>query len=623
MIIPTMKTLLFSLILLIGTSLVAQNATIMRGYDRSTIANLTISFSDQRDFEEKIMYGFRSLAEMPKYNISEVDIGDLHLPAERDVIYASGGPERSKAIQDRLRRLVADAGEFFAPTDSFGIVLGEVLVDKFNVGGKMMYEWAEKDKRTNTYPVIQARTLNDLSVEELKSNTDPAKTEVFAQCLRNNFVIVYDIQQSESNAKVSGAGISRVASSNGNLVPGTNNEESVTAIVNAFIYKVDIDDELFRTFVRPRFDDRAAIGQYKYGLTYIGRASVRSSFSPALVYSSMSAMNGFKQNGVMGLFKSKDASAGKTMDLTEADEEAQGYERNVKWDELPSEERDTFTMNELTRIAFEDVLNLIEMNVEDFKVRTPVMGEKPITAAVGRREGVRADQRYRVYENFLRNDSVKTRPIGIVRAVNRVADNMTARFDAEGNPLVSEFRQVYGGGIKEGMYMVQENDFGLGLSFGPTIGYFGSPLPHTIWKARAYYNSSRAINKLFGSEKIFGASGYIGLGLGSRKAEEGSGSYNAFIFEFGLEKKLYIHHKFDLVPEFGVMIYAPGESNGTSVEVYSKGAAYLAPGLKGLYKFTEKSAVVAGFHLPIQIAEIPYDNPAGFVHFDLRVRTQF
>lgn len=617
-----MKTLIFSIMLLLGASLVAQDVTIMRGYDRSTIANLTISFSDQGDFEEKIMYGFRSLAEMPKYNISDVDLGDLHLPADRDVIYASGGPERSKAIQDRLRRLVADAGEFFAPTDSFGIVLGEVLVDKFNVGGKMMYEWAKKDKKTNTYPVIQARTLNDLSVEELKANTDPAKTEVFAQSLRNNFVIVYDIQQSESNAKVSGAGISRVASSNGNLVPGTGNKESVTAIVNAFVYKVDIDDELFRTFVRPRFDDRAAIGQHKYDLTYIGRASVRSSFSPGLVYSSMSAMNGFQQNGVMGLFKPKEQKA-PPMELAVADEEAQGFERNVKWDDLPAEERDTFTMNELTRVAFEDVLNLIEMNVEDFKVRTPVMGENPITAAVGSREGIRADQRYRVYENFLRNDSVKTRSIGIVRAVNRVADNMASRFDEEGNPLVSEFRQVYGGSIKEGMYMVQENDFGLGLSFGPTLGYFGSPLPHTIWKARAYYNASRTINKIFGGEKIFGTSGFIGLGFGSRKAEEGNGSFNAFVFEFGIEKKLYIHHKFDLVPEFAVTIYAPGESNGTSVEVYSKGAAYLSPGIKGLYKFSEKSAVVAGLHLPVQIAEIPYENPAGFIHFDLRVRTQF
>jgi len=599
----------------------AQDETVMRGYDRSTIANLTISFGDQRDFEEKIMYGFQSLAEMPKYNISDVDLRDLNLPASRATIYAnSSGGTRSKALTDRLRRLVEDAGEFFAPTDSFGIVLGKMLVDKFNVGGRMMHEWSERDE-DGTYSVIQRRTLNSLSVEELKSNTDPAKTEVFAQSLKNNYVIVYDIEQADLNTKVSGAGPSRVASTNGSLMPGKGGDKSVTTVVNAFVYKVDISDELFRTFILPKFDDRAAIKGHEYALSYIGRASVRSTFSPEGAYEGMRTVSGFRQGGVMGILGMKKENG--PTELILEDESVQGFDRDVAWSALPKEQQDTFMTNELTRIAFEDVLNLIEMNVEDFKVRTPIMGKSPIIAAVGKREGIRADQRYRVYENVLKGDSVITRAVGIVRAANKVADNMTSRFDEDGNALVSEFRQVYGDGIQEGMYMVQENDYGLALSVGPTIGYFGGQFPRMVWSGRAYYNASRSLNKVLGGEKIFGLSAYLGLGFGSRKAEDNDGSYTLFTVDIGAEKKLYMHHKFDLIPELGITILAPGRSSGLEADFYDKGALYLAPGIKGLYKISERSGIVLGLRLPIQIAQIPYDNPAGVLHFDLRGRTSF
>jgi hypothetical protein len=589
----------------------------MRGYDRSTIANLTISFGDQRDFEEKIMYGFRSLAEMPKYNISDVNLQDLTLPASRAAVYANNSSgKRSKALTDRLRRLVEDAGEFFAPADSFGIVLGEVLVDKFNIGGLMMYEWAKRNN-DGTYPVIQQRTLNSLTVEELLSNTDPAKTEVFAQSLRNNYVIVYDIEQGKINTKVSGVGQSRVASSNGSLMPGKGGDKSVTAIVNAYIYKVDISDELFRTFIRPRFKDREVIRAYQYALTYVGRASVRSTFSPEDAYEGMRTVSEFRQGSLMKTLGMKNK------DEPQLYEAIQGFDRNVAWSALPQEEQDTFMINELTRIAFEDVLNLVEMNVEDFKVRTPITGKKPIVAAVGNREGIRADQRYRVYENVLKGDSVVTRAVGVVRAANKVADNMTTRFDENGNALSSEFRQVFGDGIQEGMYMVQENDYGLALSVGPTIGYFGGPFPRMVWSGRGYYNVSRTLNKVLGGEKVFGLSAYLGLGFGSRKAEEEEGSYTSFIYELGVEKKMYLHHRFDLIPEFGITVLAPGRSSGLEAEFFDKGALYLAPGIKGLYKLTERSGIILGLRLPVQIAQIPYDNPASFLHFDLRVRTSF
>lgn len=616
-----MKNFLLIIALLACIEVQSQDETIMREYGRSTIANLTLSFGDQSEFEEQIMYGFRNLVDMPKYNISEVSLTALSLPMSRDQIYArNSGIQRSKALTDRLRRLVQNAGEFFPPQDSFGLILGQKLSDRFNIGGKMLYEWSERDDSGN-YPVIRERTNSNLTLEDLRTNVDPAKVEVFAQNLRSNYVIVYDINRGESNTQISGTGQNRVSSESGGIVPGQNGDGSVTAIVNAYVYKVKISDELFKTFIRPKFNDRVALRDHPYDLEYIGRTAVRTTFSPREVYQGMRTVSNIRNNGVLGALTGKKKT--KKHELQVVDKDQQGFEQNIPWASLDREQRDTFTMNELTRLAFRDVLNLLEMNVEAFKVRTGIMGSSPIIAAIGKREGLRADQRYRVYQNVLRGDSVITRSVGVIRAVNRVADNMESRFAEDGTPLISEFRQVYGDGIREGMYMVQENDYGLGFSVGPTIGYFGSPLPRMVWTARGYYNASRTANKILGSEKVFGLSAFVGLGFGTRSAEDLDGNFTAFVYEFGLEKKLYFHHKFDLIPEFGLTIYAPGQSSGLEAEFADNGALYLAPGIKGLFKVSERSGVILGLRVPLQIADIPYENPASFLHFDLRGRTSF
>lgn len=614
---------LFITVLLLSANALAQDETIMRDYARSTIANIVISFDDQRDFEERIIYGFQELADMPKYNISRVSLNNLESSTSREQMFAGVTGERSKSLTDRLRRIVADKSEFFPPTDPFGTVLGQVLSEKFNVGGLMMGEWATRDQN-GLYPVVQKRTLTGFDLEDIRNNTDPNKTEVFTQSLRSNYVIVYDVQESGVNFKVSGAGPSRVDTAPGSFSPGKSDED-ITVVANAFIYKVTIDDDLFRTFIRPKFDDKRAISSHPYKLTYVGHAAVRSSFSPKTIYEGMRIANNFGAagGGIKGLLGMNSGPKPAAGELNVIDEDEQGFRQNVTWESLPAEQQDTFMINELTRIAFEDVLNLMEMNVEDFKVRAAVMGNTPIVAAIGKREGVRADQRYRVYENVLKGDEVVTRSVGVVRAINRVADNMEGPLDLQGEPLLTEFRQVFGDGVKEGMYMVQENDFGLGLSFGPTIGYFGSPFSRMVWKGRGYYNASRTINKILGGEKLYGTSFFIGLGGGSRKAEDGNGSFTTFVYEFGVEKKLYMHHRFDLAPELAFTIFAPGRSKGLEAEFADNGAFFISPGLKGLFKFTERTGLVGGIHIPLQVASIPYDNPASFLQFDLRVRTAF
>jgi hypothetical protein len=113
----------------------------------------------------------------------------------------------------------------------------------------------------------------------------------------------------------------------------------------------------------------------------------------------------------------------------------------------------------------------IERKIEDFRVKTPVYSTKPVTAKIGKKEGLRTEQRYFVYEYQLnRKGETVTKRKGVVRAKNVVDNRQVASGDTK---LTSKFYQVAGHRVEEGMLMQQRNDLGIGLSGGYSIGEIG------------------------------------------------------------------------------------------------------------------------------------------------------
>ena len=388
-----MRSLTFLLFFAFLTShpLSAQDDAIMRDYARPTIANLLLHFTDENDEEAEIFSAFIDQPKSGKYNISQRLNDQYEIGVNRAVAYEGVGNGYKKGVTDRLRRIVADNAEFFPPQDPFGIQLGKTLSEKFNVGKDIMKEWATRSK-DGIYTVIERRSQQNLSADQLQNRTDFTSEPYFKSLLLNNYVIAYDVVWLQQ------PGDDRIGFS----VNGQNKEE-VSAMVHAYIYALDIDETLYNQ-LSAVFDKPSKLGELNYPLRYIGHAAVKESFAPEVEYGAMQVVGNIKRDGfVKGLF-GQNTNSNEPVDPKLMNPDAQGHEVNIAWTNLPREQRDTFIYNHLARKGFNDVIRLAEMNVDAFKVRCSVTGANPITAAVGVSEGVVADQRYRVYENKLAND---------------------------------------------------------------------------------------------------------------------------------------------------------------------------------------------------------------------------
>ncbi len=125
------------------------------------------------------------------------------------------------------------------------------------------------------------------------------------------------------------------------------------------------------------------------------------------------------------------------------------------------------TSNEL----IEDMPSEIQTNaifdlskkIEDFRLKVTVYKTYPVKAKLGTKEGLYMDQRFYVYEIELeKNGNQKTNRMGVVRA-KVINDNKKI---ATGESKPSEFQQVNGKELYEGMFMESKEDYGVIASIG-------------------------------------------------------------------------------------------------------------------------------------------------------------
>ncbi len=128
-------------------------------------------------------------------------------------------------------------------------------------------------------------------------------------------------------------------------------------------------------------------------------------------------------------------------------------------------------LGELVQKAYDDVVYRIEMDVEEFKVKTALFSTRPLGAKIGLKEGLKTDTRFFVYEYVYntRTNEAEPRRRGVIRASSKskIIDN---RREAAGDMGTSRFYQVHGRRLQPGFTLQQQNDFGLELSLGAEIG---------------------------------------------------------------------------------------------------------------------------------------------------------
>lgn len=147
----------------------------------------------------------------------------------------------------------------------------------------------------------------------------------------------------------------------------------------------------------------------------------------------------------------------------------------------------------MAKTSLESVITGIENRNEAFRVKAMVSDVKPISAKIGKKEGLKFDQRYFVYENReRRNGKLYSKRIGVVKSM-KVVDN---RNITTGQTDASEFYQIAGGRVDNyGMFLEQHNDVGLNIFLGTTSG--GLP----GYTGRAEYYISKFLGDMTASGK--------------------------------------------------------------------------------------------------------------------------
>lgn len=150
-------------------------------------------------------------------------------------------------------------------------------------------------------------------------------------------------------------------------------------------------------------------------------------------------------------------------------------------------------LDALCASALISVTTTIENQQDAFKVKAMVSDVHPIAAKIGKKEGLKFDNRYFVYENRMRkNGDTYSKKVAVVKSM-KVVDN---RMVTSGESESSEFYQIAGGKVDNyGMFLEQHNDVGLNLCLGYTaVGAIGATV-------RAEYYISKFFGDLVGEGK--------------------------------------------------------------------------------------------------------------------------
>lgn len=204
-------------------------------------------------------------------------------------------------------------------------------------------------------------------------------------------------------------------------------------------------------------------------------------------------------------------------------------------------------------------LSKAERVLDAFQVKAPVYKVKPISSKVGKKEGLKTDQRYFVMESYQnRKGEIDTKRKGIVR-VKKVTDNREVATGDQTN--YTSFYQVAGRKIEAGMQLHQKNDIGTGLSGGVSFGEIGGGWLKLEQNVALMVPGSADIGVT--QLKLFGSMGF------ENKAydvlNEGTKYDITFLrWQVGISKGFYFARNFSLAP-----FIAFGSESGSNSQMNS------------------------------------------------------
>ncbi|MDX9845473.1 MAG: hypothetical protein RBT74_00705 [Tenuifilaceae bacterium] len=237
-------------------------------------------------------------------------------------------------------------------------------------------------------------------------------------------------------------------------------------------------------------------------------------------------------------------------------------------------------MQELVQKSYDETIYRIEMEVEDFKVKTTLFATRPLRAKIGLKEGLKTDNRFFAYEYVYNSKTGKAEPVrrGVIRAESKskITDN---RKVATGDMGTSKFYQVAGRKLEAGFTLQQQNDFGIEVTLGPEMGSVGG------FYGRADFRTGRFV----------GIKALYVYGEGGIDSDEYLGeTYGMLRYGAGLAKGLQLMRNMELRPYAGVGIESTSYNDEDVSSLYARAGLNLALNLShrfqilggvGLYQF--------------------------------------
>jgi len=222
---------------------------------------------------------------------------------------------------------------------------------------------------------------------------------------------------------------------------------------------------------------------------------------------------------------------------------------------LSPDENDDQLMMDIVQDGYNDILYSLTKKYEDFRVKTTIEQTHPLRAKIGKKEGVKTDNRYFAYEYVYneKTNTTKQRYRGVVRATAQIVDNKEI---ATGNMGTTKFYQTAGKRLKTGYLLQQRNDAGIEISIGYGIGNIPSVTGFdgvNGYSARVDYR----LGRLLGVRSFFL---FAEGGLESRDYDlgvnlDGTSSFHNIVFirySYGIAKGMQISRNLELRLSLGL-----------------------------------------------------------------------
>ncbi len=201
----------------------------------------------------------------------------------------------------------------------------------------------------------------------------------------------------------------------------------------------------------------------------------------------------------------------------------------------------------------------IGKKIADFEVKTLVAKVRPVKAKIGKKEGLKIDERFDIMELVLdKNGKEKAKRKGTVR-VRKVFDNTGFAKANISEKEMSVFYNFAGGGYQEGMTLVKNPELGIGVSAIALTNEVSLKLDYRTKLLPGFFLYMKVAKPMGKNEEDK---------YGIYKRGKGNREVSFMTFSFGLEKDFHFARNLFIATGIGYGAFGnTKDKNGNKIEV--------------------------------------------------------